>query len=41
MTHAPQFRLYLEENGFDISRMGTGESEDLSSYSNEDLKAKV
>lgn len=36
MTFVLQFRLYLEENGFDTSQMGTGEaSDELSGYSDD------
>lgn len=41
-TFVLQFRLYLEENGFDTSQMGMRDSEASSDYSNDeknDLKA--
>lgn len=41
MTSVLQFRLYLEENGFDTSQMGTRDSDASSDYSNDktDMKA--
>lgn len=41
MTSVPQFRLYLEENGFDTSQMGTRDTEASSDYFDDknDLKA--
>lgn len=36
MISVLQFRLYLEENGFDTSRMGTRDSDESSAYSNDE-----